>query len=184
MPRENSKKACFEDVFDSILNGNYSEVENLSSDEEVDNTDYVVSDNHDGGDDDNSDDDDSDDVESGGNGDSAHPATQPKQRRKKDMPPSDGSFDSEEDDIEETNSPLEYFRQFRPDEINDLVVEQTNLYSTHKTGTSINTNMKETEQLIGMHLKMGIIQLPSYKLYWSQKMRYPAECRPNAIEKV
>ncbi|CAB4007292.1 Hypothetical predicted protein [Paramuricea clavata] len=82
----------------------------------------------------------------------------------------DGSddFDSEEDDIEETKSPLEYFRQFRPDEINDLVVEQTNLYSTHKTGTSINTNIKETEQLIGMHLKMSIIQLPSYKLYWSQ----------------
>jgi hypothetical protein len=90
------------------------------------------------------------------------------------MPPSEGSFDLEEDDIEETKSPLEYFRQFWPDEINNLVVEQTNLYSTQKTGTSINTNTKETEQLIGMHLKMGIIQLPSYKLYWSQKMRYPA----------
>ena len=25
-----------------------------------------------------------------------------------------------------------------------------------------------------MHIKMGIIRLPSYKLYWSQKLRYPA----------
>jgi hypothetical protein len=38
------------DVFESILSGNDSEVENLSSDEEVDDTDYVVSDNHDGSD--------------------------------------------------------------------------------------------------------------------------------------
>ncbi|CAB3993352.1 Hypothetical predicted protein [Paramuricea clavata] len=164
MPRKNSK-VCFEDVFESILSRNDCEVENLSSDEEVDDTDYVASNNHDGSDgdssDDNSDDNDSDDVESGENGDSADPATQQKQKktfrwRKKDMPPSDGSFDLAKDDIEEIKSPLEYFRQFWPDEINNLVVEQTNLYSTQKTGTSINTNNKETEQLIGMHLKMGI----------------------------
>jgi hypothetical protein len=78
MPRKNSKNVCFEDVFESILSGNDSEVENLSSDEEVDDTDYVVPANHDGGDDDNSDDDDSDDVESGENVDSADPATQSK----------------------------------------------------------------------------------------------------------
>jgi hypothetical protein len=63
MPRENSK-VCFEDVFESILSGNDSEIENVSSDEEVDATDYVASDNHDGSDDDGSDDDISDDDDS------------------------------------------------------------------------------------------------------------------------
>ncbi|CAB4019574.1 Hypothetical predicted protein [Paramuricea clavata] len=173
MPRKNSKKVSFEDVFESILSGNDSEVENLSSNEEVDDSDG------DSSNDDNSDDNNTDNVESGENGDGADPATQLKQKksfrwRKKDMPQSDGSFDLKEDDIEEPKSPLEYFRQFWPDEINNLIVEQTNLYSTQKTDTSINTNKKETEQLIRMHLKMCIIQLPSYKLYWSQKMRYPA----------
>ena len=93
---------------------------------------------------------------------------------KENLPPSDENFHLDKDNIEEIKSPLEYFRQFWPDEINDLVVEQTNLYSTQKSGTSINTTKPEMEQFIGMHLKMGLIQLPSYKLYWSQKMRYPA----------
>jgi hypothetical protein len=57
-----------------------------------------------------------------------------------------------------------------PNDIIDLVVQQTNLYSTQKTGSSINTTKEETEELIGMHLKMGIVQLPSYKMYWSQKI--------------
>ena len=48
------------------------------------------------------------------------------------------------------------------------------MYSTQKVGSSSNTTNNETEQLIGMHLKMGVIRLPSYKMYWSQKLRYPA----------
>ena len=30
----------------------------------------------------------------------------------------------------------------------------------------------EIEQLIGMQMKMGIIQLPSYLWYWSQNLQY------------
>ena len=93
--------------------------------------------------------------------------------RKKDVSPSDESFIQEKDEIEEMKSPLEYFRQFWPDDINELVAQQTNLYSTQKSGSSMNTTKPEMERFIGMHLKMGLIQLPSYKLYWSQKMRYP-----------
>ena len=29
------------------------------------------------------------------------------------------------------------------------------------------------EQFLGMHIVMGIIELPSYAMYWSQKLRYP-----------
>lgn len=38
----------------------------------------------------------------------------------------------------------------------------------------MNTNKNEVEQLIGMNMKMGIVHLPSYTLYWSTQMRYPA----------
>ena len=55
-----------------------------------------------------------------------------------------------------------------------MVVEESNLYSTQKSGASMNTLNNEVEIFIGMHMKMGIIKLLSYKLYWSQKLRYPA----------
>ena len=84
------------------------------------------------------------------------------------------AYEQVEDDIEETKSPLQYFKQFWPDEINDLVVEQSSFYRTQKSGTSINTSTNQMEKFIGMHIKMGVIRLPSYKLYWSQKLRYPA----------
>lgn len=47
------------------------------------------------------------------------------------------------------------------------LVEQTNLYSVQKTGTSIKTNKEEIEQLIGMQLKMGIVKMPKYNSYWA-----------------
>jgi hypothetical protein len=40
------------------------------------------------------------------------------------MMPADSTYVPVEDDIEETKSPLEYFKQFWPDEMNDLVVEE------------------------------------------------------------
>lgn len=176
MLRRNPKKICFEDAIERIFNGNESEAEDLSSDEDGDNIDYVAFD-HDSGDDAGNDDNNSNDDNSEENTTAVDMATQRNRKvfrwRKKDVPPSDESFTQEKDEIEEIKSPLEYFRQFWPDEINELVAQQTNLYSTQKSGTSINTTKPEMERFIGMHLKMGLIQLPSYKLYWSQKMRYP-----------
>ena len=177
MLRRNPKKICFEDAIERIFNGNESEAEHLSSDEDGDDIDYVASD-HDSGDDagndNNSNDDNSEENE---NTTAVDMETQRNKKvfrwRKKDVSPSDESFIQEKDEIEEIESPLEYFRQFWPDDINELVAQQTNLYSTQKSGSSMNTTKPEMERFIGMHLKMGLIQLPSYKLYWSQKMRYP-----------
>ena len=70
-------------------------------------------------------------------------------------------------------TPLDYFRLFWTEELSDLIADNTNLYSTQKSGISVNTNRKEIEQFIGMHMKMGIVTLPSYALYWSNKLRYP-----------
>ena len=65
----------------------------------------------------------------------------------------DKVFQPEVANIKETKTPIEYFRQFWTDDIIDLVVQQTNLYSRQKTGFSINTTKEETEQLMGMHLR-------------------------------
>ncbi|CAB4043729.1 Hypothetical predicted protein, partial [Paramuricea clavata] len=175
MSREKSRRICFDDAFDSILNGNVSELEDLSSDEDIDDNEDVVS--YDDGDD--TSDDTSDDNGSDDTGDESVPQPNPDENikfrwRSKDLPTSDDRFSPEVDNIEETKLPLEYFRQFWTDEVIDLVVQQTNLYSTQQTGSSINTTKQEAEQLTGMHLKMGIIKLPSYKMYWSQKVRFPA----------
>ena len=49
----------------------------------------------------------------------------------------------------------------------------TSLYNTQKTTISVNTRQLEIEKLIGIQMKMGIIKMLSYKIYWLQNMRYP-----------
>ena len=93
--------------------------------------------------------------------------------RKKDIPVTLGHVVMESEKLSQIKSPTDYFKLFWTDELNGLIVEQTNLYSTQKRFTSINMNKSEIQQFIGIQLKMGIVQLPSYKLYWSQQMRYP-----------
>ena len=92
--------------------------------------------------------------------------------RKKDIPLTNAPFQNVRLDITNEMTPLGYFKLFWPDDLTDLVVEQTNLYSTQMTGHSINTNKDEMEQFLGMHMKMGIVYMPSHPLYWSRKTRY------------
>lgn len=70
-------------------------------------------------------------------------------------------------------NPVEFFKMFFDESCLELIVEQTNLYSTQKKLKSIKTNVKEIEDFIGIELLMGIIDLPSYKDYWSNKLRIP-----------
>ena len=63
-------------------------------------------------------------------------------------------------DVTNEMTPLGYFKLFWPDDLTNLVVEQTNVYSTQMTGCSINTNIDEMEQFLGMHMKMGIVYMP------------------------
>ena len=95
--------------------------------------------------------------------------------RKKDIPKHNGIFTPEVSENEDNTikTQLEYFKMFWSDKLTDLVVENTNLYSTQKSGSSVNTSRSEIEQYIGMHIKMGVISLPAYTLYWSNEMRYP-----------
>ena len=71
-------------------------------------------------------------------------------------------------------TPYHYFRMFFPSNLDDLVAEQTNLYSVQRSGRNIKTSAAEISALMGIMIRMGIVQLPSYRLYWSQLLRYDA----------
>ena len=45
-----------------------------------------------------------------------------------------------------------HFKQFVTDEIIQLVADQTNLFSVQKAGQSVNTNVKEIEQVLSMYV--------------------------------
>ena len=119
MARHNPKKITFEDAFNNILNGNDSELEYLSSGDESEDVEYndyggeIVNSDNEHTDDDSV----SDDNSSSENDGSANPRSQSKGKktfrwRKRDMMPADLTYEQLEDDIEETKSPLEYFKQF------------------------------------------------------------------------
>ena len=71
-------------------------------------------------------------------------------------------------------TPLNYFKIFWSDDIINLLVEQTNLYSVQQTGSSINTNKSEIEQFIGIQMLMSIVSLPAYYMYWAVDTKYSA----------
>ena len=48
---------------------------------------------------------------------------------------------------------------------------QTNLYSSLVSGKSINTNVKEMEQFLGIQMLMGIVKMPNYHTYWKTEIR-------------
>ena len=68
-------------------------------------------------------------------------------------------------------APLQYFSLFITTALLDIFVEQTNIYSFQTINKSINTNREEMMSLIGMSIKMGMLQLLSYKSHWSRELR-------------
>uniref|UniRef100_F6X7P9 PiggyBac transposable element-derived protein domain-containing protein n=1 Tax=Ciona intestinalis TaxID=7719 RepID=F6X7P9_CIOIN len=93
--------------------------------------------------------------------------------RKRNIPVTDSNFQLQKDNIDSIHSPITYFMQFFPESLIRTIVEQTNLYSTQKIGVSINTNYSEICMFIAIQIKMSILHLPSYLMYWSKEMRFP-----------
>ena len=91
--------------------------------------------------------------------------------RKKDIPQGQLNFIGENEKLDGLVSALDYFKLFWTDDLKNLIVDNTNLCSTEKTGKSINATKMDMEKFIGMHMKMGIINLPSHILYWSNEMQ-------------
>ena len=62
---------------------------------------------------------------------------------------------------------------FWKEDLNELISEQTNLYSMQQSGESINTTPKEVEKLIGVLMQMSIVKLPRYDMYWASETKIP-----------
>ncbi|XP_045495949.1 piggyBac transposable element-derived protein 3-like [Colias croceus] len=69
-------------------------------------------------------------------------------------------------------SPQQYFQHFFTNELLDIIVDMTNLYSVQTTGKSICVTKKEMEILIGIEILMGIVDLPAVEDYWSTELKY------------
>ena len=108
--------------------------------------------------------------------------------KKQDAPLFHDNFQEYFSDLpEEELTPMQYFNLFLKEDVLKLTVENTNLYSIQRTGIPINTNTEEIRTFIGMLTLLGIVQLPTYKLYWSKEMGYPpvADVMPvNRFEKL
>ncbi|KAF9807340.1 hypothetical protein SFRURICE_007055 [Spodoptera frugiperda] len=75
-------------------------------------------------------------------------------------------------DLPEDDSPLSFFHLFFSQDILTNIVEQTNLYSVQQTGKSIQLTDEEFRDFLAIHVLMGIVVMPSYLDYWSEKFRY------------
>jgi hypothetical protein len=72
-----------------------------------------------------------------------------------------------------SQTPRQYFHQFFDESLVEHIAYQTNLYSTQKTGTSINCTKEEMRKVIGIYLVSGIVTVPRYRMYWSTKTLFP-----------
>ncbi|KAK6180214.1 hypothetical protein SNE40_012406 [Patella caerulea] len=78
--------------------------------------------------------------------------------RTKDFDPPDTTFKGDQVTYPanfDIPTPYEYFRTFITDDMLELCVEQTNIYSVEKSGKSANFSTKELEKVLGMFLRMG-----------------------------
>ncbi len=84
---------------------------------------------------------------------------------RKSFTPPDGQFLGETveptDPTGITETPLQCIKWFITQEILELIVEYTNMYSVEKQGKCVNTCLKEIKQVLGMLFKMGLAEMPS-----------------------
>ena len=56
-------------------------------------------------------------------------------------------------------------------DLNALLADQASVCSFQKTGSSLNTKAEEIEQLIGIQIKIPIIDFPNFRMHWANKTR-------------
>ena len=92
------------------------------------------------------------------------------------LPPRMSTECKEYTDVAEGNleNPIDYFKAFFSDEMTELIPEQTNLYSVQcdVAKRSVGTSKTEIEWLLSVFLKMCIVQMPRYSMYWEAETRY------------
>ncbi len=119
------KKIKFLDALDSVLSGDQSDIEDFSSDEddEINDSDSEEEDIDGDNDDDNI------------AADNVQPTAPPSPSkehifrwRNKDIPATTGNFVMGQSDISDMKTPSEYYKFFWTDELNEVIINQTNLY--------------------------------------------------------
>nr|CAH7715222.1 unnamed protein product [Callosobruchus chinensis] len=73
---------------------------------------------------------------------------------------------------DKVKTPYEYFLIFFSDDLVEMAVDNTNLYSVQQTGKSICFTVDEMRDFLAIQILMGIVEMPAYTDYWSQKFRY------------
>ena len=56
-------------------------------------------------------------------------------------------------------TPVKYFKQFWDDNITEMIIKQTNLYSVENSGATINTNKDKTEKFLGIQMLMSMVKM-------------------------
>lgn len=71
-----------------------------------------------------------------------------------------------------TDTPPVYFCRFVSLDMLENIVEHTNQYSIQKHGKCDDTSVKEIEQVLGLYLRMGLVQMSGLRQYWENEVRY------------
>ena len=71
----------------------------------------------------------------------------------------------------EIPKPIEYFHKYFTHELIQHTVDQTNFYAV-QSGSSFRTDRDEIEKYLGILVKMGIVHMPRYRMYWATETRF------------
>ena len=75
------------------------------------------------------------------------------------------------DPLAEILKPIEYFHKYFTHDLIQHIVDQTNFYSV-QCESSLRTDRDEIEKYLGILVKMGIVHLPRYRMYWATETRF------------
>ena len=91
-------------------------------------------------------------------------------------PPVDSTFMGAQFSLPPQNfdeiTPFQFCKTFWDNDMTLKLVNETNLYSVQKSGTSIIVTKDEMEQFLGIQMMMGIVKMPRYQCYWDAETRY------------
>ncbi|XP_042558961.1 piggyBac transposable element-derived protein 3-like [Clupea harengus] len=68
-------------------------------------------------------------------------------------------------------TPYDYFKQYVPSEMFQLMTTMTNIYAEQKAVKGYkHASISEIEALVGLHMAMGVLGLPRVRMYWSSSI--------------
>ncbi|KAL2086003.1 hypothetical protein ACEWY4_019323 [Coilia grayii] len=68
-------------------------------------------------------------------------------------------------------TPYEYFQQYVPSEMFQLITTMTNMYAEQSAVRGYkHASVSEIEALVGLHMAMGVLGLPRVRMYWSSRI--------------